>query len=82
MGVPVQSVICASSGRPEQVLAQQLGLSRRVIVNWLRDGLVRSESTRLRKGERVESGQRLYLSLDGQLGDWVQPVATYSLLAQ
>ena len=73
MGVPIQSLICRASGRPEQVLAQQLGLSRRVVTSWLRSGLIRIESQRLRKGDRVHAGQTLHFALAGNLGDWVQP---------
>ena len=83
MGVSIQSVICRASGRPEQVLAQQLGLSRRVVTSWLRSGLIRIESQRLRKGDRVHAGQTLHLALEGNLGDWVQPAPEpMALLAQ
>lgn len=73
MGVSLQTVMCAEAGRPERVLAQQLGLSRRVIVAWLRQGLIRSEDGLVRKGDRVGRGQALELSLAGALGDWVAP---------
>ena len=83
MGLSIQSVSCATSGRPEQVLAQQLGLSRRVIVNWLRAGLIRKESGRLRKGDRVTAGETLYLSLEGRLGEWIPPaLPSMPLLAE
>lgn len=73
MDVPVQSLTCTASGRPEQVLAQHLGLSRRVVTNWLRAGQIRTETGLLRKGDRIDAGEPLYLSVAGRLGDWVQP---------
>jgi len=77
MGVSVQRVKCIESGRPERVLAQQLGLSRRVVVAWLHERRIRSATGEtLRKGDRVESGQALELRLEGVLGEWVRPAPT------
>jgi 23S rRNA pseudouridine1911/1915/1917 synthase len=74
VGVSVQRVNCIDSGRPERVLAQQLGLSRRVVVAWLHEKRIRSVAGEtLRKGDRVESGQALELRLEGVLGDWIRP---------
>jgi 16S rRNA U516 pseudouridylate synthase RsuA-like enzyme len=62
------------TGRIEVEMAQALGLSRRVCVEWLRAGRVRHRSGRfLRKGERLTGAAAVSLRLAGPLGTWVLP---------
>ena len=75
MGHPEQQLEVAEAGRAEKVLAHQLGLSRRVLAEWLRGGRIRRNGALLRKGDRLEAGDALALRLDGPIGGWVIPAA-------
>ena len=66
-------VTLRSSGRVERALAHELGLSRRVIIHWLRERRVAFEGARLRKADQVTAGQSLSLNLEGPLGRWILP---------
>jgi 23S rRNA pseudouridine1911/1915/1917 synthase len=60
--------------RIEVELAHAVGLSRRVTVQWLREGRVRHRSGRtLRKGERLTGQTPVLLHLPGALGHWLLP---------
>ena len=75
MDLSLQQLTVSASGRPEQVLAQQLGLSRRVLTHWLKEGRLLAGGRVIAKGERLAAGQSVGLRLDGQLGYWVEPAS-------